>query len=170
MGYGDLVHTRIRLYSSGSPRVNYFSLVQIKQHAYQRNGGTVPLLILLFGITLGTALLTVGFIAEVGVLTVLGVLTVGSSVVMGLQQATSNSTPVIEPQAVTLQVERATAQPKAGLSLAGDSTLALAVAGMALAAVLLTTGFVIEHGLVTILGLFVMGGSIVGGLIRATNP
>ena len=53
----------------------------------------MPLLILISGITLGAVLLTVGFIAEIGVLTVLGVLTMGGSMVAGLQQATSKSTP-----------------------------------------------------------------------------
>ncbi|MDA1216297.1 MAG: hypothetical protein O2812_05435 [Chloroflexi bacterium] len=131
----------------------------------------MPLLILLSGITLGAVLLAVGFIAEVGVLTVLGVLTLGSSMVVGLQQATSNPTPVTEPQAAKVQATRAAAQPKAGLgSLTGDATVALAMAGMALAAVLLTAGFVVEQGTVIILGLFVMGGSIVGGLVKATNP
>ena len=46
---------------------------------------------------------------------------------------------------------------------------ALAVVGLTLAAVLLITGFVVEQGTVIVLGLFVMGGSVVGGLDKSTK-
>ena len=129
----------------------------------------MPLLILLAGFTLGTVLLTVGFIAELGVVAVLGVLILGGSMVVGLQQAAANPAQVREPQAANAQPSTASQQPKAGTGLGFEPAVALAMVGLTLAGVLLTAGFVIEQGTVVLLGVFLMAGSIVGGLVKASN-